>query len=263
MTLTPEAQAKLEDYIARMRSALRGSPAIEPAEVEQNVREHVEVALAGSGGAVGAERLQAVLEQLGPPERWLAEDERPAWRRVLERISSGPEDWRLAYLAFGTFALALLLLPLGIGVLLLIPAFLLSRAEAELLASRGEELGARRWLVTPAIWIVLLLVSFAALVGPVIALGDLGLRDGQLRFVSSPRAPHGSWERVRIETGYVAGVAGAWWLVLAAIFAAAVKPFRVFFLPVTASLGRKQAAVLALVGAIVGTIGAVLLFALR
>ncbi|HEV3484414.1 MAG TPA: hypothetical protein VG106_03330, partial [Vicinamibacterales bacterium] len=115
MTLTPEAQTKLEEYIARMRSALRGSRSVEPAEVEQNVREHVEVALAGAGAPVGAERLDEVLEQLGPPDRWLAEEDRPVWRRVVQRISSGPEDWRLAYLAFGCFALGLLLLPLGIG----------------------------------------------------------------------------------------------------------------------------------------------------
>ena len=51
--LTAEARQKFDDYLARMRSALRGTRAVEAAEVEQNVREHVELALSGSEGPVG------------------------------------------------------------------------------------------------------------------------------------------------------------------------------------------------------------------
>lgn len=242
--LTPEASSRFEQYLERMRNALRGSRAVEPAEIEQNVREHVEIALAGAAAPVGTDRLGQVLDQLGPPERWLSEDDRPWWRRVMHRFTSGPEEWRLAYIAFGVFSLAVLTLPVGIGVLFLALAFLISRAEVELLESRGESLGARRWLVLPAIWVVSVLISLAVLFVPVFALGAAGISDGQIHLVMNERAAHGSMERVRIEAGYAALVAGAWWLVLSGIFAAAMKPFRTIFLPVTANLGRKHAVIL-------------------
>lgn len=261
MNLTPEANARFEQYLLRMRSALRGSKAVEATEVEQNVREHVEMALAGSDGPIDSARLGAVLEQLGPPDRWLTEDDRPWWRRTLHTISAGPEDWRLAYLAFGAFALALLLLPFGIGMLFLIGAFLLSRATVDLLTERGEPLGARRWLVLPAIWVVLLMIVLPALIVPVAGFSELGLSDGKIDILDTERTPHGSAERMRAEAGFIATVAGTWWLVLAGLFAALMKPFRAFFYPVTANVTRKHAGVLALVGVMVATIGAVLLFA--
>ena len=261
--LTPEASTRLEQYLGRMRSALRGSRSVEATEVEQNVREHVDVALAGASGPVSTERLDAVLAQLGPPEQWLPEDEQPWWRRVATRVSAGPEDWRLAYLTFGSFALGLLLLPIGVGLVFFICAFLLARAECEILASRGESLGARRWLVLPAIWVILLGVAIIALVTPVMAIASFGISDGNIHlFDGMPRTRPESLDRVRVEVGFVATVAGAWWLVFSMILAMSVKPLRSFFQPVTANLGGKHALILALVGLMVGAIGAVLLFAL-
>src|SRR5687768_13227776 len=99
--LTPDAKLRFEQYLQRMRATMRGARAVETAEVEQNVREHVEVALATAPAPVGTDRLAAVLEQLGPPEQWLPEDERPIWRRTMDRLINGPEDWRLAYLSLG------------------------------------------------------------------------------------------------------------------------------------------------------------------
>lgn len=262
--LTPEASTRLERYLSRMRGALRGSRAVEPEEVEQSVREHVEIALAGVAAPVGAERLAEVLEQLGPPERWLVDDDRPWWRRALQRISAGPEDWRLPYVAFGVFALGVLTLPLGVGVFFLACAFLVSRAAVDLLAQRGEPLGARRWLVLPAIWLVLVLVSMGALISMVIPAASIGIGDGNLYLVTdTPRARPETLERVRVEVGFLAMAAGTWWVILAAIFAAVMKPFRTFFLPVTERLSRKHAAILALVGAILAVFGAVLLFGVR
>lgn len=262
--LTAEAKKRLNDYLQRTRAALAGSRTFEATEVEQNVREHVEVALEGAPGPVSAERLGEVLAQLGPPDRWLTDDDRPGWRRVLQRISTGPEDWRLAYLTFGLFALGLLLLPVGIGVFLFLPAFFLARAEADLLAARGDDLGARRWLVLPAIWLVLLTVAGVALIAPVIAIASIGISDGHIHLVGGiPHTQPETLERMRVEAGFLGLVAGAWWLVLAPIFALLVNPLRRLFFPVTENLGRKHAALLALIGAMVAAIGAVLLFAVR
>ena len=261
--LTPEANTRLEQYLARMRSALRGSRAVEATEVEQNVREHVEVALAGVAGPVDRTHLDAVLAQLGPPDRWLPDDEQPWWRRVATRVSAGPEDWRLAYLTFGIFALGLLTVPLAIGIPFLLFAFLMARAECELVSSRGETLDARRWLVLPAIWTLLLAVAAIVLIIPVAGLASIGISDGDIRLVDGiARTSPESIARVRVETGWIATVAGAWWLFFSIILAVIIKPVRAFFLPVTQNLGRKHALLLALIGALVGGIGAVLLFAI-
>src|ERR1051325_2727641 len=239
--LTPEARLRLERYLARMRSALRGSRAGETTELEQNVREHVEVAFADAAGPGDADRLDTVLAQLGPPDQWLSEDEQPWWRRIAARVAHGPEDWRLAYLTVGGFAVGLLLLPLGRGLVFLLPAFLLARAAGELIESRGEALGARRWLVLPPIWLVVLPVAGLLLIAPVGALASLGISDGSIHLVRGiPHTQPQTIERVRIETGYIAACAGAWWLLLSAILPLILRPLRAVFLPVTQNLGRSE-----------------------
>lgn len=257
--LTPEARRKFDDYLQRMRASLRGTRAIEADEVEQNVVEHVELALAGAPSPVSTDRLSTVLEQLGPPERWLPEEERPWWRKTMDRVMTGPEDWRLAYASFAMTLLSILLLPVGPGVLLLVPAFLLGRAHVELMSERGEPLGARKWLVLPPIVFVMAALSAAAVIAPTAAFGEL-LSEIELRelgFEFSTRA-----ERQWIFAGSLALAAGAWWIVLSAIFAMLFRPFRFLFLPLTENLRRGHALVLTLAGLVVGGIGAALLWAL-
>ncbi len=252
--LTPAAKSRFEDYLQRMRRVLRGSRAVEPEEVEANVREHVELALAGAPIPIGADRLLAVLEQLGPPERWLPEEERPAWRRVLDRLMHGPEDWRLPYLAFGAFVLSLLLLPVGIGVLFLVLSFLLSRAAVELYAERGEPMTAKRWLIVPPIAVVLFFVLLAVLFVP-ISPAMAWLIERELGSNPSPA-----------EALYVAGmigvIGGAWWIVLSGLFALTVHRVRNWFLPLTANWSRKHALVLLVMGVVVAAAGGALLFAI-
>lgn len=255
---TPEAKRRMEEYVARVRATLRGSATRD--DVEQSVREHVEIALAGVPGPIGAERLSAVLEQLGAPDRWVSEDELPAWRRVMLRFSEGPDDWRLAYASFAITLLMFVTFPIG-GILLLIPAFLLSRAAIDLLTARGEAVGSRRWLLLPPIAIVLAFVTGIALIGPVIAAGAIGLGDEQIYYVQRlDRDVLSNLERIRIETGFLAAAAGIWWIVLAGIYTIAYRPYRALFLPLTATLRRGHALVLTIVGVVFAAIGAVLLF---
>ena len=257
--LTPDAKRSFDEYLQRMRATLRGTRAVEAEEVEQNVVEHVELALAGSPAPIGRDRLGTVLEQLGPPERWLPEDERPWWRKVMNRVVVGPEDWRLAYASFALTMLMVLFLPAG-GILLVIPAFLLSRAYVELIADRGETLGARKWLVLPPIVIVMVVVCAVALIGAAAPVAAIGLGDGGgLR--GAGFEAHSRYERMRIEMGFVALVTGSWWIVLSGIFAMLMRPFRALFQPLTAGLRRGHALALTLAGAIIGGLGAFLLFA--
>lgn len=256
--LTPEAKLRLEEYVTRVRATLRGSTAD---DVEQSVREHVDVALAGVPGPIAAERLSTVLEQLGSPERWVSEDELPPWRRLLLRVSQRPEDWRLAYGSFAITLLMFITLPIG-GILLLVPAFLLSRAAFEVLATRGEPVGARRWLLLPPIVIGLLLVTGAAMIAPVIAAGAIGIGEEQIYRVQgiTDRDLATEFEQIRIETGFLSAAAGIWWIVLAGIYTIAYRPYRALFLPVTMTLRRGHALVLTIVGAVFAGIGALLLF---
>ncbi len=254
---TPDAKRKYDEYLQRMRMSLRGSRSVEPDEVEQNVVEHVELALANAPAPIGPERLDTVLEQLGPPERWLPDDDRPIWRKAMDRVIAGPEDWRLAWASLGLLLLAIITMPIG-GVMLLIPAFVLSRAYVALMEERGETMGARKWLVLPPIVLLMLALCGFALLGPATAFGallsEIGLRD--LGFDYSTR-----WERGLLFLGCLSMATGAYWIVLSGVFAMLMRPFRALFAPLTAGLKRGHALVLTIAGAVLSAIGAVLVFA--
>ena len=174
---TAEATARLESYLLRVRLALRGVPGVSADEVEADIRDHVATALHAVAAPVPLDRLEPVLEALGPPSGW-----RPAgaaaggfdWRAALaalrRRLSGvggvlyrGPEDWRLAYLCLAFTALAVP--TFGFGLLI---AYLLGRAAAALSHERGEALGARRWLVYPALVAVNLPALVATLFWPLV-----------------------------------------------------------------------------------------------
>ena len=255
---TPEAKRQFDDYLLRMRYSLRGRRSVATEEVEQNVVEHVHAALAGVPSPVGQERLSDVLTQLGPPERWLPEDERTAWRRLADRFMTGPEDWRLAYISLAITFLMIVFLPVG-GVLLLLPGYLVSRAYVELLTDRGEPLGARKWLVLPPIVLMMVLIAGAALFAPAGAIGailsEMGIRE--LGWEWDSRA-----DRMRIFSGILSIAVGVYWIALSAVFAMLLRPFRALFQPVTANLRRGHALALTVAGAIVAGLGAVLLYVL-
>jgi hypothetical protein len=257
MELTPDARRKFDEYLNRMRYSLHGQRAVEPVEVEQNVVEHVEAALATAPVPVGPDRLSEVLAQLGPPEQWMVEDERSMWRRTVDRFMTGPEDWRLAYLSLAMTFLMVVFLPVG-GFLLIFPGYLLSRAYFELLSDRGEALGARKWLVLPPVAILMVLLSLGALLGPAGAIGgvlsEIGLREFGWTWDSR-------MERTRIFSGMVAIGTGVWWIILSGVFAMLMRPFRFLFLPLTTNLRRGHAIALTIAGVIVAGAGAVLLYA--
>src|SRR5262249_2982785 len=138
---TPEAQARLDEYLAEVRSAVTGHVSVSPDEIEQDVRDHVVSALEGTREPIIAADVAAVLERLGPPNQWVADDPRLWWKCLNEklkpvghkgveqmkalpgeayeagrglaaRVRGMSNDWRLAYLAFGLFVLGLVAFPL-------------------------------------------------------------------------------------------------------------------------------------------------------
>jgi hypothetical protein len=252
---TEEAKKRLELYLQRMRSALRGTRAIEPGEVEQNVREHVALALASVEGPVGADRLAGVLEQLGPPERWLPEDDRPWLTRAWDGLIKGPEDWRLAYVSFALTLAMIVLLPAGgVGVLLLLPAFIVSRAWVSLMEQRNEPLDARRWFVLPPI-VLMFLLFVGGVMGSVIGMAAVLAAENDLTRYGIPHPGHRA-EQVVAFAGYLGLVAGGWWIVLSGLFAVFFEPIRALFAPLLARLKRRHLLVLTALGAVVLGIGA-------
>jgi hypothetical protein len=250
--LTPAAQERVDAYLQRMRNVLRGTKSVAADEVESNVREHIDIALASASGPVSAAEVIGVLDRLGPPERWLADEERPAWRKIWDRLRSGPEDWRLAYVSFGLFLMSILFIPF------MIPAFVVSRAYVEFSRKRGEELGARRWLVYPAIAFMLALSVVMLVIGPALPLLIWGIEDrGFHRIFDVPRSIAGE---LRFHFGMGGVLFGSWWIVASMFVAAFLRPIRFVFMPLLDHVQRKHIAVLTLIGAVVAGAGGALIY---
>lgn len=174
---TPEAEHRLAEYLRQVRVAVARSPGVSPDEIEGDIREHIDNEFLDSPGPVSLARLETVLARLGPPTHWvpsvagtapalagqvrsLGEWFRQTRQALWAVVWRGPEDWRLPYLAFGVFALGVIVFPLF--PLFLLVSYVLARAGVAAAAERGVTLGARRWLVYPPMVVVavpLLLVA--------------------------------------------------------------------------------------------------------
>jgi hypothetical protein len=260
MELTPSAQQRFDEYFRRLRHSMRGASPAEADDVEQSVREHIDVALAGAATPIGNEQLAEVLDRLGAPDRWIGVEEPSFVRRMMERLRSGPEDWRLAYAAFGLFLLALILMPIGIGVLLMFASYLVSRAYVDFMETKDEVPGGRRWLVYPPIALFLFMaVAFfvVGLAGPALA---WGLDDhGFLRILeeTNVRAPY---PEVRFVAGSIATVLGTWWILASLIGMALLPVSRFLFKPLLARIRRTHFLGLTLVGFLTLTLGVALMW---
>ncbi len=210
--MTSAAEARLDEYLSQVRRALHAHPDVSPDEVAADIREHIATEFTGLNRPVSLGELESVLARLGPPSQWasagaqsqaasngalsidwkgLFQSVRRRALGVFESLWKGPEDWRLPYLAFGLTLLA----PLTFGITL-IAAYFLARATVELAAEKGQALGARRWLVYPAILAVGLPLLLGLLFAPAIAAGNIAgvehyqavrlERDGWLNYQRKP-----------------------------------------------------------------------------
>jgi hypothetical protein len=64
-----------------MRSALSSHLSVDVSDVERDVISHIDAELAGEAQPIGAQRLTAVLDRLGPPDRWMSAAMGPAGGR--------------------------------------------------------------------------------------------------------------------------------------------------------------------------------------
>jgi hypothetical protein len=254
---SPEAQQLFDRYLTSVRWSVRGIAGAD--EIEHNVREHVASALETADEPVSSHMLRDVLAKLGDPWQWIPADELPWWRRVMMRLSLGPDDWRLAYVCFASTVLGVLLLPIGIGVIFLVAAYLLSRATYDLATENGSELGARRWLIYPPLVAAGLFALGFFLVGPAAGLVAWGIGESGYRLLLHlPRLSNSNDADVRWAVGAGAITFGAWWLIASALGALFIKQVRWLIVPLANRLRRVHFAWLATLGAI-AIVGGVLL----
>ncbi len=245
--LAPEAQDAVTTYLERVRLSLRGT-SVDADEVERDVREHIEVALDGRSTPVSAADLGDVLERLGSPDQWVPDEDIPFWRRAIRRISSGPEDWRLAYLCFAFIVLGLVFAAFG-GILLWIPAYLLGRAAHEYAAAKGESLGPRRWLTDLPLLAVALGLLGGLLAGPLwipVAVAVQEYDIGQLvgRELTEP-------QEIVTTIAVFAATIGLWWMILAPLATLGQRTVAWLFLPFANGFRRRHAWWLGLAGLVV------------
>jgi len=252
MDMTPAARQQLDDYLFRLRSELRATRAEVAEEVEQSVREHIELALDDVPAPVSGTDMIGILDRLGSPEQWLGEEEHAAASRIGH---SGGDDSRLPYVAFG-LVLASIVSFMFFGFLLLIPAMFVSRAWIEQQHERGEPLGSKRWLVYPSIALVLAFVALLLVLAP--PLGAMALVRGHVaQSFDVPADPAGE---LRFDAGLRAVMFGTWWIIAGALCAALLRPIRFLFLPLLDRVRRKHFAVLSAIGALLAATGAALIY---
>lgn len=254
--MTPAARQQLDDYLQRLRFELRGIRAEAAAEVEQSVREHVEVALEEAQTPVSETAIIGILDRLGPPEQWLDEEERATSPLRESGASSRAGDSRLPYVSLALVLVAIATF-MFFGFLLLIPAMFVSRAWIEQKRERGEPLGARRWLVYPAIAFVLAFATLLVFFLPPLTTAALILNDDSRQLFDIPEHRAGE---LRFVAGIRSVVFGTWWTIVAGLCAAFIGPIRFLFAPLLERVRRKHFAVLAAIGALLAAAGAALIY---
>ena len=234
---TPEARSALEAYLARVRASLRGT-SVDAEEVEQDVREHIDVALNGHDDPVSAHDLNVVLERLGRPDQWVPDEEVSPWRRAMSQILHGPEDWRLSYLCFGLTVIGLVTAPLG-GIVLWIPAYLLARAAHGYTATRGESLGPRRWLTDRPLVAGALALLGCFLAGPLWLPVAFVVQEYELGAVLGRNLSE--LQRVATIVSAFGASVGLWWMILAPLAALDQPTVRWLLFPIGSRFRARHA----------------------
>ncbi len=251
--LTNSAQNRLDKYLSQTRTSLHACTSVDADEVERDIRDHIETELQGMSEPVSLKDLEAVLDRLGSPSQWVPEEELSWWRKIILRLRTGPEDWRLAYICFGLFILAFLLVGRLSFIVLLLASFCVSRAVLSM-AKEPEELSGKKWLIYPPLFVIYTPVFFFILLWPLVVLYGLTLELGHSGHpyemsMGLTRIPYTS-----TRSGGVSGVLialiimGFWWTVLGIIGCIGPHLFKAIFRPFADKFKRKWAGLLLGIG---------------
>ena len=260
VAFSPDAQGHLDDYLRQVKAALAGQPAVDAGEVERDVLSHIEAELTGETEPVPAHRLLKVLDRLGEPQEWVPNDQ-SSWQRPFAALQSRPGDWRLSLLAFGSLALAFILM-LGSVMLWPMPlvlgaaSFVTARITIALLDDRGEPIGLRKWLLYPSLLVVYVPILAIVVGGPTPPLTEYfssynsdgsSTANNLAEFV-------GTSSRVAV-AGTIALALGCWWALFGLLAAQFTEPIRSIFRPFGNGFGRRHATRLALAGVVLAVAG--------
>lgn len=254
--LTPDARLRLDVYLSGVRHAVAGT-SVDPNEVERDIRDHIDSALRNAEAPVSRATLDEVLARLGDPTQWVPDEELPAWRRVWRRVAFGPEEWRLPYLSFALSVFGLILLPVGVGLLLIFAAWFVSRAALDLPTLRTDTDRARKWLLYPPLVFIAIDAVILMFIGPAVPLLVWGLAEGGAETIFGAEVTRTA--SLRLHAGWVLASFGAWWLVLSGLIALTIRPLQRFFYPFATWLRRSHALALAMISLLIGGLGAFLL----
>jgi hypothetical protein len=253
--LTQSAQKRLDKYLSQVRTSLQKYTSVDADEVQRDIREHIETELQGLSEPVSLQHLEAVLDRLGSPGQWVPDEEISWWRKVILRLRTGPEDWRLAYISFGLFLLsflvagevglfAILVSPILIlegsaqGILLL-AGFCVSRALLAVTPDR-DKLGGQKWLIYPSL--VFIYAPLALLM-----FGWPGLLYKVHDSVTESLAD--------LAAGLSVAAMGLWWITLGVVFCIWPNLLRAIFRPFADKFNRKEAVMLMVIGLVLIILG--------
>jgi len=246
-TLTQEAQKRLQEYLRQVHAALSGCQSVSADEVERDIRDHIEREFQTNPDVVSLGQLDPVLARLGSPDQWVPQEEPPWWRLFLSRLRSGPEDWRLAYLAF---ALLLLGGTFPSKLWFLIPAsYLVSRAGLAAARERNQALGAQKWFLYPSLIVVGVGLLLVLLFGPLLLSALFGEylwlhhRDGSISGATKLLEPV-FWQKTEFVAFVMVGATASWWFVLGGILCIWPRITQAVCPPLAEMLGGKLAKVI-------------------
>ena len=239
MTFSSEARQHLERYLEDMRASMGGADGDGVAEIEQDIRDHIEAELGDRPSPVSAEELDAVLARLGSPAQWGAGS--AATVAAPHPISN--EDW----LAYASSALLLV----GFALPILWPvSFLLARWVLARIEQRGETAGARRWLLYPPLAVVSIAIALFILFWPFGACAELGMMVARNAGLPTyERFPH------FVILAVTFGCLAAYWIIVGVIAASGERFVRSLFHPFAGWFRRRHGWMLSTFGAIVAVIG--------
>jgi len=208
--LSENARRGLDDYLRQVRTYLRWSKSLDRDEVEQNITEHIERELEGAPEPVSSSALDGVLTRLGSPRQWVPPEALNWWGKLILKLRTDSEDWRLSYISFSFLLVGFLLMFLvsPLQVVFIAASFLTARAA--LAAAGGEDLGAQKWLLYPALLIVSAAFVLTLFAGPALLAGAIGTELHKTQWIRR----ESNMGFTAFVTTSVVLVTSAWWMLL-------------------------------------------------
>jgi hypothetical protein len=208
--LSENARKGLDDYLRQVRSYLRWSKSLDRSEVEQNITEHIERELEGAPEPVSSSTLDGVLARLGSPRQCVPPEALSWWGKLILKLYTDSEDWRLSYISFFFLLVGTVLMFLvsPLQVVFFAAAFITARAA--LAVAGDEDLGAQKWLLYPALVIVSAALALTLLGGPAFLAGAAGAELHRIEWIgrASNMGPDA------FVASAAALVTGLWWMFL-------------------------------------------------